>query len=151
MCSHHELKLWKPYVISPEVFFKAFFFFLSWYILCDKINNKNKAWVPFNNIWYTKEVSFLSKMDHILEGKGLDHGTKPPLPPPPPVNAVWSWWNCIYQGFKDMYKETKSYFNLWPTADKCLVNFRKVPYCWPSRVAVPCIFAWGELVAINQL
>ena len=32
-------------------------------------------------------------------------------------------------------------FEKYIMADKCLVNFRKVPYCRPSRVAVPCIFA----------
>ena len=27
-----------------------------------------------------------------------------------PVDAVWSWWSCIYQESEDIFKETKQGF-----------------------------------------
>ena len=72
-----------------------------------------------------------------------------------PVDAVWSWWSCIYEGFKDIFKETKQVFEgesptlthsvtfeeyiLWPTADQRLANCCKVSYWRHCRVPVPCI------------
>ena len=115
--------------LSSPLLFCSFFVFLSLYNLFGKISKINKACVPFINKWYTKGVSFLPRMDHILKGKGLDHGTELPQPPPHPPDSK----RCLklvklyLSRIQYIYKETKPYFNLWPTADKCLVNFRKVP------------------------
>ena len=61
-----------------------------------------------------------------------------------PVHAVWSWRSSNYQGFKDIFKETKKRFDsnsptlthFLTVEEYIMANSQSVSSC---RVAVPCI------------
>ena len=74
-----------------------------------------------------------------------------------PVDAVWSWWSCIYQEiFKDIFEENKQGFDgkSWTLTHFIAFEEHKSLLSLLRRALYSLQFlalAWWELVAIHQV